>query len=359
METTNGSQIVFYIVREKSDNPTQDFPNFIYLLKNSFLPFDIIQETPNIVSITSQSGYKGRLEYLSGSDIVEELKSHAFICRLTINSEDSITLSNIRDLLFRQKDNYRVFNWQRKAFMPKDPDIICLDIGSHNLKTFEVLAKFNLSPTYFSQRSGVYYAEDKEKRVRIVNPYLLDFIYDKPLAETDLPELNYPVSPSMEMFATMYDRGLVPVNFYEYYGKPTKIINQSFFDINNPDRKVFVKPYVLEFKVELGDFYTLAGPEGGALLVMTKIQKGENLDDCLKRHISQELKISDDYLGAFVSPHIEFDRDRDGILTPRIIVLVYVDKINDPNRTTQMSQTGWKSLGKNSPDLKQIKTFDR
>lgn len=359
MEIINDNQVIFYIVREKSDNPTQDFPDFIYLLKNSYLPFDLIQETPYLVSLTSQTGYKGQLQYLYGSDVVDELKSYAFVCRLTINSEDHITLDNIHHLLHRQKDNYRLFNWQRLAFIPKDPDIICLDIGSHNLKTFEVLAKFNLTPTYFSQKHQVYYAQDKQNQVNIINSYLLEFIYDKPLAEIDLPELSYLVSPSMEMFASMYDRGLVPTNFYEYYGKSTKIINQSFFDINNPGRKVFIKPYVFEFKVEKGDFYTLAGPDGGALLVMTKILKEETLDSCLKRHVSQELKISNDYLGALVSSHVEFDRDRDGILTPRLVLFVYVNKINDPNRTLQMSQTGWKSIGKNSPNLNQIKNFNR
>ncbi len=358
--TDKSNQLVFYILRGKSEDISKDFSDFVYQLRDSYAFVDVVQDSPDTISISGQSIYKSELKHLT-FDKPESFSRFSFCIKLTIGSEDYITFGKLRQFLSRQRDLFRVFSQQLNCYLPIDIDLVSLEFGSVNIKSFEILKKYGLRPIYYSQEFKVYYAIDKTGKVHIVNPYLLKYIFDKEIPESTLAELNYPVAPSLDLFSAMHDKRLIPLEFYEYYQKPTKIINDSQFNIDNPSRKVFVKPYILEFKKDTGEFYTYAGPDGASMLLMSKILKGENLDLCLKRVLKDELKIATDYLGAYITKEIEFDRDREGILTPRLVVFVYIEKIIDKAKSLQQSQTGWRSVDGNlpnitpNPDFKNIK----
>lgn len=51
--------------------------------------------------------------------------------------------------------------------------------------------------------------------------------------------------------------------------------------------------------------------------LMDKVRNSENLDTALRRVLREELQVADDCVGARIWG-IEFDRDRDGFLTPRL-----------------------------------------
>lgn len=343
--------LVFYIVREKTEDAAKDFPNLIYELRNSYIFVDIVENSPVSVSLSGAATYKSSLEYLT-ADIPEQFAYCAFCARLTISSEDYLTFNKLRSFLSRGRDFFRIFSNQLHSYLPQDSDLISLEFGTANIKTFDALKKYSLQPVYFSQEKHIFYAiNSADQKIHIVNPYLLEYIWDKIIPENSLSELSYPVAKSLELFSAAYDKELIPKNFYEYYGKSTKIINNSHFNIDHQERKVFVKPLIFEFNVERGSFYTYTGKDGGSLLSMDKIRPGETLDMTLTRVVKDDLKISPNFIAAYVSPKIEFDRDRDGILTPRLIVLVYVDKINDKTWALQMSQTGWKSPGGQTPKV--------
>ena len=354
----NSNKLVFYIVRTKSDDIAKDFSDFIYSLKGSFADIEVVQDSPTRVTLSGHTNYQSQLEHLTANHVPDNFKDYSFCLKLTIGNEDYATFDKLRFYLAQQKDLYRVFSLQFKSFLPQNIDFINLEFGSVNIKTFEILKKYSLLPVFYSQETSVYYATDSQEAVHIINPYLLEYIYDKEIPESKLPELNYPVASNINLFSAMSDKGLIPTDFYEYYGKSVKIINKSFFDINHQDRKVFFKPFIFEFKPETGTFYTYAG-DGGALLFMDKIRPGETLDTSLKRVLSQDLKIADDYIAALVSKKIEFDRDKEGILTPRLIIFVYVDHIKNKDRNLQLSQTGWKSVNGKVPSIKPNPDFQK
>ena len=287
-------------------------------------------------------------------------EAYAFCARLSIGQEDYHTFDKLRKFLSQRREVYRIYSDQLHAYLPEDTALVSLEFGMVNIKTFNALQKFSLLPVYFSQEKHLYYAISlADKKVHIVNPYLLEYIWDKNIPEAKLSEISYPVAPDLNRFSAMYDKDLIPLDFYEYYGKSTKIINFSHFDLNHQNRKVFVKPLIFEFKAEQGSFYTYAGPDGGSIIAMDKIRPGETLDTTLTRILTQDLKISPDYLAACVSHQVEFDRDRDGILTPRLIIFVYVEKINDPAWALQMSQTSWKSPGGATPKVNLNPDFNK
>lgn len=65
---------------------------------------------------------------------------------------------------------------------------------------------------------------------------------------------------------------------------------------------------------------------------MDKVRSGEDLDTALKRVLSEELRVAGDYVGARIWG-IEFDRDRDGILTPRLKINVFVHGMAEKSKS--------------------------
>ncbi|MBI2590768.1 MAG: hypothetical protein HYW33_02695 [Candidatus Blackburnbacteria bacterium] len=166
-----------------------------------------------------------------------------------------------------------------------------------------------------------YYAEDKRNgTVHILNNPMLSFLTEKENQETN-GEFSYKVADSMQDFARKYDLGLVPRNFYQNYSKPVKIINETYFDALNINRKVFIDPCVYDFDDE-HDYRYYKNTETG-LHLMDKVRPGENLDIAIKRVLREELQVAEDYVGVRIWG-VDFDRDREGILTPRLRMNIFV-----------------------------------
>ena len=146
------------------------------------------------------------------------------------------------------------------------------------------------------------------------------------------------VASDLQEFSLFADEWLIPTEFYRFYKTDIKIINLSGFDINGPGRKVFVKPLIFQLNFGGHSAYTMAS-DRGRVLRMDKILKGETIDDTLKR-VLKDLGIGDDYLRAKVLKGIEYDRDREDVITPRLVVHVFVEKVpNDP-----VLRRGWVSI---------------
>jgi hypothetical protein len=180
---------------------------------------------------------------------------------------------------------------------------------------------------------GIYqpfYAESKlDGSIHILNDKMLAYVSKKDNQRLS-QEFSYKVADSMQDFARKYDLALVPTSFYQSYGLPTKIINETYFDAFHINRKVFIDPYVWDFDDE-HDYRFYKNVETGMHL-MDKVRSGENLDDAIRRTLKEELKVADNYVGARIWG-IEFDRDKEGILTPRLKISVYVNGMTERHRS--------------------------
>lgn len=183
-----------------------------------------------------------------------------------------------------------------------------------------------------------FYLEDKTNgSIHIVNEPMFRYL----LGKTDQAinrEFSYQVADSMNDFAKRHDFGLVPNNFYHNYGRSPKILNNTDFKIEDIDRKVFIDPYVWDFDAEHDNRFYQNVKNG--LHLMDKIRKGEDLDTAIKRILREELEVADDYVGAVIWG-LDFDRDKEALLTPRLQINVYVHGLVDK----QKSQThDWVSI---------------
>ena len=174
------------------------------------------------------------------------------------------------------------------------------------------------------------YLEDRSTgAIHIANYPMLDYLVQKDNQQIN-QEFSYKIADSMSDFAKKYDLGLVPVSFYRNYGKSVKLINDTDFDADHIDRKVFIDPYVWDFDADHEPKYYTNVKNG--MHLMDKVRKGEDLDIAIKRLLREELEVAEDYVGANIWG-IDFDRDRDGILTPRLKMNVYVHGMAERQRS--------------------------
>lgn len=194
---------------------------------------------------------------------------------------------------------------------------------------------------------SLWYAQSIEDgSIHFLNPYLLQYFLDYGVDSGYDPEFSYAVATNVIEFVALCDQELIPVKFYEKYNKSLKIVNFSGFDIYNIHRKVFIKPLFFAYNKTKQE-YEMITSEQSALNFADKVRPNETIETCIKRIVRDELKIADDYYRAKVTHKIDFDRDKEGILTPRLWICIYLQTVNENQEIKEKSQRGWTSFEKN------------
>src|SRR3972149_6637011 len=245
---------------------------------------------------------------------------------------------------------FRLFGQSLNSFIPGDPTLLDITTEIMVQKPSEILRAKNFKPIFAFRNSTAIYAENlTDNSIHFVNEYLLNYFIKFGLKEgEETPEFSYKVAPNLKRFVPLFDNNLVPMNFYHYYQKPAKIINQSWFDVDKPTRKIFIQPLLFELNEAKQSFEPVA-PRGSAVLIADKIRPGEGLDAALKRYLNEQFQMTTDYIGAVVQRVIEFDRDREALLTPRLIVKVFVEKLENKEQFEDKAQRGWTSINEGQP----------
>lgn len=344
------SSIDYYLVRDKTESLTEEFNQLVSVIDKiqglkikigNKIGFKTQDENATFTITYEKFPFKAtlRLKKIANDPLSNKYNFPSILPVLTCEKIDNVTVNSLKAVI--QRLGYRIFNTSLNCYLPQDINLSDV-ISIFDQKILDILNTKGFKPIFYLNDIKVMYAQSKKDySIHLVNSYLLDFFL-KFGTEEETPEFSYEVAPNLPLFVPLFDAGLIPYNFYQYYRKPTKIINYSFFDIENVKRKIFFKPYIYELNSKNQAFYTIAS-EGSSLIVCDKIRKGETLDDAIKRLLKEELKIADDYIGARVVRDIEFDRDKKRELTPRLLVFVYVDKIKNRDFIKERSQRTWTS----------------
>lgn len=242
------------------------------------------------------------------------------------------------------KFGYRVFSTTLGSFLPSETGLNDVSAMVMEEKATMVFNRKGFKPILGYQDGVRFYAESAhDHAIHIINPALLNYFSEFGTDEIPEPEFNYKVADTLQQFVAMHDAEISPVYFYEYYGRNLKIINYSFMDVWRVRRKIFVKPFLFEYD-KVKQSYEMISGERSAVHFADKIRKGENLDMTLKRILREELKIGNDYVRAKVGWKVEFDRDKEGRLTPRLFVSVYLTEVSKTEEIREQSLRGWTSL---------------
>ena len=325
LEPTNKPLFELHLIpRDIKQNIAVEFGDLLSYFKRESYEIHEISKTK--YSVIREELIRAEIELVSdGKEQSLKVKKDNIIVRcFSYSASISLTTRS-----FAANKNYKVYNSVLKSFLPSYIAFMDLTGTVTDPETIKILDKYGLEPIFLSDNDIYFVRKKREKPIYIVNPNLIDYYlrwknYDK-ADFVQSPEFYYEVAPDIQRFVQYVDRNVIPTFFYQKYHKDLKIFNFSGVDIENPGRKVFVKPFIAEVDDENFNIHTIQG-EKGAMILMDKIREGETLDKMLNR-ILKEWGVADGYLRAFVRKDLEFDKDREGYITPRLIVDVYVEKI--------------------------------
>lgn len=312
---------------------------------------ELIKEFPNL-ELSEQSSNQFHLRGGGGELAILELGQFSessredFPCAfLTLTKSEPVTLQLFQVAAERHPAKLRLYSEALSSYLPRASELLFMPLSILSPELRNVFDSFSLEPLFCAPHRRVWYARNQSAEVVIINSSLLDFAVKHGTEGVSQTELSYAVAEDISSFTALYDAGLIPNDFFRCYGRSLKLLNDSYFNIEVPSagKKIFVKPLIYQLEAERSEYFTISGTDGGALLRMDKIRRGETLDDTLKRVLSEELKIANDYLRAHILNTIEYDLDRDGQVTPRLIVRVYVAKVNNEQYVKRLARTGWKS----------------
>lgn len=330
----------FTIIGPKTYSPEQDLKTFLLRIRQSNT-ITVTDLPDNTFRISCNSECRTSLSLILSDK--DGNKCDNIRIQVELDLRDLRLFGELRGYIGSLKGTYELMRDKGGYIVPPVPHLILTDINGIPRETDFTLRDNGLTAVYFDTQFSVFYAQDEQQKVHIINPYLELYLREKKLqSASERGELSYVIADSLADFGRKYSLGLIPADFYRYYKKSFKIICHHSFDIENVNRKVFVKPMIYEInRVDLG-YYTQLG-DTASYLFMDKIRKGEILHDTLIRVLSQELRIADDYVGAVVVNSIEFDRDKEGILIPRLVLNVFVDQIKDRLWFRTLSERSWAS----------------
>ncbi len=326
--------VYFLIPKFKELNVKEDYKKLVSWLGGQDL--ELVQES----EIRHKIIYKDRphTAFLELNMPNESQDADTGKITLRISHGDAYSLRNIKE--FTRTAGYKIYSLELNSFVPESSyirDLKTLVILPELLKVF---AAYEFEPLFIEEvpnQSNIFYARKKGgNQIHIINPYLLEYYMNWGGVTAKSSEFSYEVAEDINKFTLYANRGLLPFSFYNKFGNDIKIYNDSGIDVNNPGRKVFIKPIVLQIDNENFQFYTKQG-ERGAMILMDKIREGETLDESLNR-ILKEWGLSEGYLRAFVARNVEFDKDKADLLIPRIMVYVYVEKLL---KMPEGSQRNW------------------
>lgn len=347
------SSLSFTLVGPKTYDAEEEFLLLLDKLKKHS-SIRITPEDVNVVrlSLEGQSSTLLAIEKPTDS-LPDDSMKRAVVLRLTTARDEELAFRALRVVVFNHHPKYKMFSDDLAGPIPNVPwQIPLLFRGLVDSNRVGVLREEGLIAKFFVSQSGSIYASNDAGEFFIVNPVLLDYIVKLDPPQFSKSELYRKVAPNLESFSQLADCGLLADKFYEHEREGSRIINRSGMNLENPGRKVFIKPHIHEISGATADPFRMMDPKlGREFLRMDKIRKGESLETALIRFLSKELEIADDFIGAIVSPEIEFDLDRDGIATPRVVVKVIVEKIRNKEWFEQAAKTGWNSIGQQSPKI--------
>ncbi|MBI2616701.1 hypothetical protein HYW55_01045 [Candidatus Gottesmanbacteria bacterium] len=336
------TEITYYLVRFNTLNPKDDFEKMASLLST----VNGVVVTPSGDSgihisykdqtHSSQSSFK-----LISSSISDSSGRQASMV-LTTQQADRAVVELFRKLA--NKFQYRLFSTRLQCFLPSFVNLLDVDSIILNEKATGIFQKKDFRPVFTYDGTNIFFAENiSDKSIHILNAPLLEYFLTFGVEEKPTPEFSYQVAPNIVEFVALVDQELIPLPFYEYFGKSMRIVNYSFFDIANIQRKVFIKPFFYEYDAKRQEYVAITSDKS-VINFADKVRIGETLHVALTRIVKDDLKLAPDYFRAKVMQRIEFDKDKEGILTPRLWVNIYLKDIHRSAEFIAQSQRSWTSL---------------
>lgn len=331
---------IYYFVRYDTFNPLEDLQKMASYIQSTSRYVNVVNFEDSSFQVTFEDDPKITATLKLPKSTQTLFSSHSGMM-LEINKTDVRGLNIFRYLAERFK--YKVFIVDRECFLPNNPNIYDSNNMIIDEKLTRVFKAKNLKPVFVWKNSRRFYAEASDGSIHIVNPYLLDYFTEFGLKNSETREFNYQVAENLTQFVALFDPGLIPDRFYEYYGKNLGLINFSGLDLWRVKRKIFISPFITEFNEKKREYEFYNTLDSG-LHYMDKIRKGENIKTAFLRHLRETLHLDGRLVRLNVLEKIEFDRDKQDKLIPRVTVIGFFDRLKKTKKSERLRRRSWLNI---------------
>jgi len=204
-----------------------------------------------------------------------------------------------------------------------NPALVDLTTYKLDKKMTEIFTGHQLTPLFQFQNSLIYFARDKKGEIHFINRDLLAFLLEQKISYPNQKDFSVVVAKDTGHFVALFDKGVVPVSFYKYHLKPTKILNLSGLNIAKLELPVFVMPMFYRYDRTKQIFSRLKSKYN--LERHDKLEKGQSVLSYLKT-LLKKANVSNEILAIKTAKNLNYLADNDSRLTLRLSVNVYLEE---------------------------------
>lgn len=221
---------------------------------------------------------------------------------------------------------YRLFNPNLGFFLVNNDALTDLSVISLESKIKKIFAKLGFIPLFKYENSLVYYVQDKKnKSIHLANRHLLEFLLSNDKSEVDKKRFSIKVADDISHFIALFDRGLIPISFYQTYFGNQKIINLSGYNLSKSDEDIIITPVFFEF---VSSKQAFRNSQKIPFIKENLIKKGGSIENYLKQ-IDQGSFFKSKIICAKIAQDINFEIGKKKNPMPRLTVSIFLDEQNN------------------------------
>ncbi len=223
---------------------------------------------------------------------------------LTCDWNDGVSLNLLKNVT--KNIGLRIFDPQTQAYLVNDANLLTLNPNGIDSATKRIFAKYKLNPLFQLNNSYVYFAQNEKGNIFLVNRHLLEYLKDNPQVSIGIGEFAVKIAEHIGHFVALFDKGLIPLSFYDAQSKDWNLLNSTGMNLNKLRQNI---------SAERIDFIYDPGKQAFSQESSTEISldKGSSL----LKNIGVE-----NFLGIKAHPDITY-KTENGSLIPKIKVSVF------------------------------------
>ncbi len=225
---------------------------------------------------------------------------------LTCDWNDGISLNLLKNVT--KNIGLRIFDPQTQSFLVNDANLLTINVNDLDSPTLRIFSRYKLTPLFQLNNSFVFFAQDKNGQIYLINRHLMEYLKENPQTSIDQKEFALPIAKHIGHFVALFDKGLIPLSFYGTQSSKVNVINMSGFNLKKLKQQTIIERIYFRYEAGKQAFVQENSTE-------IKMDKGESLLD--------KIGITD-FLALKVHPDISYKNEL-GHLIPTVKVSAFAD----------------------------------
>lgn len=235
---------------------------------------------------------------------------------LTCEKEDVVSVNLLKNVT--KITGLRIYNPTTESYLVGNPQLLDLTTGSVPETIKILMEKNNLTPLFQYQNALVFYAKDKKGSIHLVNRHLLEYLINQNVTPCKLSDFSMNVSKDIGRFIALFDRGLVPISYYDFKESAKNIVNQSGFNLDKALSEFYMDSILFNYNSEKQSFDQLGTASVNQRI---NVKKGESAVKLITKTLERR---NQKYLSLKFAGDVKYVEEGKKLI-PKLSVSVYLD----------------------------------